>query len=585
VNRALLFVLGCSLKNAVLVRFKRLRQPKYLVGALLGAAYFYFYFYRFLYLGAYHTGSRRIPSHNPTLALTPETTFDLAALGLLFALVLFAWLIPAERSVVALTEAEVAWLLPAPISRSEFIHFKLLKAQIGLLFFALLMTLVTGRLARDGHAIIHTLGWWMVFAIFRLHRLGASFTLTRLKDRGLGTTRRRILVAAGALAFLATLMAWRQSAPSPPDLSAMINAGRFGPYLRELVSSGPAPALLTPFRLVVRPWFARDAVEFIYTVWPALLIGAVHYVWVIRSAVSFEEASVEFAEKRAAWLAARRSGDLRFRSAPRSANAPLFQLRPEGSVITAFVWKAWLQAGGKRTFRIAAGIIAFFLLLALISSVTREWRAAGYIAGLAGFICVCALVFAGPQATAQSVRRELQAADVLRTAPVAGAQVVLGQMLGPSILWAILQWVGLLLMLLGGFAFDEVPHTASQLLAPGALGAALILLPLNVVAALIPTGVMLVFPGWFRPGEMRGLEATGLGLMMVVAQFVFIVASLIAPALAAFGVGYGVQLFAPLWLAVIAASAVAASTLSIEAWAGTLALGKVFERFDPGSEQ
>jgi hypothetical protein len=368
-------------------------------------------------------------------------------------------------------------------------------------------------------------------------------------------------------------------------MRAMLTAGQFGPYLRELVSIGPAPALLTPLRFVVRPWFAKDALEFISTLWPALLIGALHYIWVIRSAVAFEEASVEFSEKRTAWLAARRTGELRFSRGPRSARIPLFPLAPRGSAISAFVWKAWIQVGGKRTFRIGAAVAALFVVLAAIPSITGEWRAGGYIAGLAGFICVCALVFGGPQATAQSVRRELQATDVLRTAPVSGAQVVLGQMLGLSVIWSVVQWLGILLMALGGFGFNEVPHSVSSMLIPGAIAAAFILLPFNVVSAMIPTGVMLLFPGWFRPGEMRGLEATGLGLMMVVAQFVFIAISLIAPALAAAGVGYVVQLFAPLPLAVILGAVVAASTLSVEAWVGTLALGSVFERFDPASEQ
>jgi len=115
--------------------------------------------------------------------------------------------------------------------------------------------------------------------------------------------------------------------------------------------------------------------------------------------------------------------------------------------------------------------------------------------------------------------------------------------------------------------------------------AGLLLVPFNVVSGLIPTGVMLLFPGWFRPGEMRGLEATGLGLLMVVAQFLFLGVSLIAPALAAIGVGYVFHLLAPTWMSVLAGSVVAASTLSLEAWLGAMVLGGVFERFDAGSEQ
>jgi len=585
VRGALFYLLGCSLKNAVLTRLRRLRQPKYLIGALLGLAYFYLYFYRFLYVGGLHPQPRRAAAPNFDLALNPDTALNLAALALLFAVVLFAWIIPAERTAISMTEAELAWLLPAPISRSQLIHFKLLKSQLGLLLFALLMTLVTGRIARDGHGIIHTLGWWAVLATFRLHRLGSSFVLTRLMDRGLSTMRRRIIVLAMALLGVGILVAWRQSAPSPPDLTTLLLHGQFGPYVRDLVSSGPAPVLLTPFRFVVGPWFARDGLHFMLVLGPALLVVGAHYIWVIRSAIAFEEASVQFSEKRAAWLAARRSGDLRFRIGPRARQEPIFALRPAGSPVIAFIWKAWIQAGGRRTFRISTACCACLIVLAAVPAFTGEWRAAGYVCGVIGFVCVCALLFGGPQATAQAVRRELQAADILKTAPVTGFQVILGQMLGPSIVWAGIQWTGLLLMILGGFVTNEVPHEVISLVPSGVAAAGLLLLPFNIVSGLIPTGVMLLFPGWFRPGEMRGLESTGLGLLMVFAQFVFIALSLLAPALAAFSVGYLVHLFAPASLSVILGALVAASTLALEACLGAIGLGAVFERFDAGREQ
>ena len=46
---ALGYLMGRSFVNSVVHRTKRLRQPKYLLGAALGAAYIYFYFYRFLF--------------------------------------------------------------------------------------------------------------------------------------------------------------------------------------------------------------------------------------------------------------------------------------------------------------------------------------------------------------------------------------------------------------------------------------------------------------------------------------------------------------------------------------------------------
>ena len=50
-NGALFFLVTHSFVNAVMFRLKRLRQPKYLAGAVMGGLYFYFYFFRFLFHG------------------------------------------------------------------------------------------------------------------------------------------------------------------------------------------------------------------------------------------------------------------------------------------------------------------------------------------------------------------------------------------------------------------------------------------------------------------------------------------------------------------------------------------------------
>ena len=43
---ALFYLLFTSWKNRLLWRIRRLKQPKYLVGAIVGAGYFYFFFLR-----------------------------------------------------------------------------------------------------------------------------------------------------------------------------------------------------------------------------------------------------------------------------------------------------------------------------------------------------------------------------------------------------------------------------------------------------------------------------------------------------------------------------------------------------------
>ena len=59
---ALRYLLARSFVNSLLARLRRLRQPKYLFGALIGGAYFYFYFYQFLF-----QGGAPVDGHGPAL--------------------------------------------------------------------------------------------------------------------------------------------------------------------------------------------------------------------------------------------------------------------------------------------------------------------------------------------------------------------------------------------------------------------------------------------------------------------------------------------------------------------------------------
>ena len=43
---ALFYLQYQSFYNRLVSRFKRLKQPKYLIGAIVGGLYFYFYFFR-----------------------------------------------------------------------------------------------------------------------------------------------------------------------------------------------------------------------------------------------------------------------------------------------------------------------------------------------------------------------------------------------------------------------------------------------------------------------------------------------------------------------------------------------------------
>jgi hypothetical protein len=122
-NPALLYLFTRSFWNSIVSASKRLRQPKYLIGAIIGGAYFYFYFYRFLFRGDFQRTPTPI-NPRPGFELSEDLRVNLAALGLFVAVVVFGWIIPSSRAALTFSEAEIAWLFPAPVSRAQLIRFR-----------------------------------------------------------------------------------------------------------------------------------------------------------------------------------------------------------------------------------------------------------------------------------------------------------------------------------------------------------------------------------------------------------------------------------------------------------------------------
>ena len=190
---ALLYLQYHSINNRTVMRIKRLKQPKYLVGGIVGGLYFYWYFFRIFLCGPVEGKRFTLLSSPGNLAL-----FESLGALILLTILLLAWIFPHQRAALTFTEAEVAFLFPAPISRRGLIHFKLLRSQTAILFTTLVLTLVTNRFG--GKAWIHAAGWWLIFSALNLHFLGSSFARTMLLDRGITNWQRRLGILA--LVFL-----------------------------------------------------------------------------------------------------------------------------------------------------------------------------------------------------------------------------------------------------------------------------------------------------------------------------------------------------------------------------------------------
>jgi ABC-2 type transport system permease protein len=574
---ALFYLRVTSLRGALRSRLQRLKQPKYLFGAIVGVAYFYFFFFR------RGTGSRGMPAGAAFPGVSPEmliVIIGVAALALFLAASI-SWLIP-RAAALAFSEAEIAFLFPAPVSRRMLIHYRILSSQFRLVFTAIIFTLVFRR----GISVTHAVGWWVILATLNLHFTGSSFMTTRLLNRTLTPPPRRNLILAIVAGAVIAIVAWGWVTIAPPTLDDLRGGGTILQYLRVQLERGPLPWLLAIPRLTLAPYFADGARAFVLAIGPALVVLGLHYFWVLRSEVSFEEASISRAEKRAARTRAISQGDWRNQGQTLKPQRPPFNLASTGRPEIAFLWKNLIATSSLfRPTSLIVIAIAVFVLGSWLGH-RPDFAAARGIAGGMGIALFTMLLLFGPQIARQDLRTDLKNADILKTYPLRGWQVVFGQLLTPVFVLSAANWLALLAVALiaPGMGFEAGdPQLRTALL----IGAAVLVPPFVAMQLLVPNAAAVIFPAWMQTVSNRGEH----GLDVMGQRIIFMVGQLLVTgiALVPAGIVGGVLYLLVSWLAGFVAAAVVGVialfvVLSMEVWAGVRLLGDRFEEFDLSAE-
>lgn len=580
-TNALLYLYGTAFWGSLTQRLKRLRQPKYLFGAIVGAAYFYFFFFRNVFAG---------PARGPGELWPGAAVFHVpvAALVLLL-LVALGWILPGGRAALIFTEASVAFLFPAPVTRRMLIHAQLLRSQIAIFFSAFFLTLVFRRGGSLGDTLMHAFSWWLILSTLNLHQLGASFVREWLLDLGLNATRRRLVLGGVFLAVLAACwVAVRRTVPAPSvldtdSIQAMLE------YARRVLTQPPVSWVLFPFALVVRPYFAPDAMSFLLALGPALLLLVAHYFWVMRTDISFEEASIDLAARRARIIADVRAGRWSAgRDLPKKPRPEPFALAARGGVPVAYLWKSLIGLGP--FYRLRTWLIASAVAIAGLT-----WLGAdpGRLPFLKMTGVIAAMLFAWtalfiPLLMRRELQQTLEQMDLVKSYPLAGWQVVLGGLVTPLTLMVFVEWW---LLLVAGLALGTTTHNvtlAALLGAAGAGGIALLLPPLCGLMLCIPYAGVLYFPAW---AQAPGTQTGGGGIEVVGQRLIFAlgyVVVLLAAVLPAAGVG-GLVFFIAYNLigqvtAIVLTTLVASLIISAELAAAVYWLGQKLERFDLSTE-
>lgn len=581
--QALLYLRVTSLVGWIRSRLKRLRQPKYLAGAVVGAGWIYLLFLR---RAAHAPGVAR--GGRPPPEIPPEVLgifTELGALALLLG-VLVNWVIP-RRAALAFSEAEIAFLFPAPVSRRMLVHYRLLGTQLGIAVTALVLTLVFGRFRTFGeHRVFQAVGWWLVLATLNLHTTGTSFVYSRLLNRSITTHRRRLAVLGIVVLFALLVSVWASLTLRLPQPGDLVSFTTLVGYIGTQLHSGPVPWLLAIPKALMAPALADSTREFVLALGPALAVFVAHYFWVVRTEVAFEEASIARAEKHAARLRAVRQGDWRGPASARKARRPAFTLRPVGRPEVAFLWKNLLATSG--FFRPKVALALFGITVAGSYWLAHEPRLEFirlWVVAMFG-ILLAATVLLGPMMARQDLRLDLLNADILKTYPLRGWQVVLGELLTPAAILTSLAW----LSLIAGYLLlptEQLTWFSPALRGAVALGLAILAPSFVIIQLLAPNAAAVIFPAWAQAtgnAAERGIEVLGQRIIFSTGQLL-VTALATVPA----AVTGAVLFFLTQWLigpagAVLVASIGMSLLLAAEAWWSIRWLGVRFERFDLSAE-
>jgi hypothetical protein len=520
---------------------RMMKQPKYLIGLAVGLLW-----YAWIILG--RTISRPHGDVPTLAALTPAViaTLRLGVSVVVAALLTLGLVMPA-RVALPFEEAEIHHLFTAPIPRRTLLRYGILRAFPALIVGSFISVILigggplAGRLAR----------WPFVFALFGCWMLWSKAVTTwkaRQKELAPRQARRNLAFAgAGVAAFwVAVILAAR------PLVRAAARALESPASWRDAFVDVQARAwaleillapLATPLRLLMA------------TGWTDRLIGAASVIvllvvleeWCVRSAVQFEDATLERARV-VADVRQRGIAALRRKVKPQERKQVPFMLRSVGRPEIGITWKNLMAVSRlpERT-SIQRGLMVLLgtaILLAVGTSVPATQAiafGAGAMLGIGGLVLMAWMPLLSGSLWRNDMRTDLLHVDQLRTWPISAWRLVLAEVAAPAWQATLVGMFGAglvaasLAATLAGASLDQPWARATHPLisAAGKLGMSPILLlaafplaALPVVASVallsvsVQNLVVLLFPTWARLGRDRardrGAAAAGQRMMAFV---------------------------------------------------------------------
>lgn len=564
--RATLFIIGCSARNRARQRLKRLREPRYLVGALVGGAYLVAVIVGRMRAMGMSAGRRR--PWRATDALLP----GLGASGPIYGgagLLALAGLslgMPVASGLLEFTPAETALLFPAPVTRRQLLVYRLMRAQWTVLLGAAIFALTYPTASASARLRGLFAGWLLLMTA---HVFFSGVTLTRLAR---ASGRQPSAVARAPLAAVVLSLGIVGGALVGAAWSRPIDSVEAAlRVLGEVASEGLPHVALLPFIAIVTPLFADSLTTFMRALPAALLAYALTLAWVLH---------VDDALDRVADESVERQGHSRpHRETAYRTRSVGFALGPVGRPEWAFLWK-----GALHTFRLVDRRVltrGVLIVIWLVGTVALFERTRGLAQALAVLAAVGAgfTVLMGPQIFRLDLRQDLQHLEVLKTWPVRPSAVVRGEIAWPAAMTTVIAWILVVVAL--ALSAAVLPARGGEL--RFVIGAAsLVLIPALVLAQYsVHNAVALLFPAWISmgPRRPRGLDAMGQRLIVLGATVLMLLVSLVPGLLVGGALWLACYRVMGIW-ALVPGALASSATVIAEVLFAIEALGPAYEKLD-----
>ena len=582
--RALWYLYSRSWSNRLTQQIRRLKQPRYIVGALAMLAY----------LGSllFSQSARQAVIADPTLVDVRQL---LAIVGLSLALGAW-WLAAPSDNALAFSPAEVYFLFPAPVKRRTLVQARLFSVQAVLLVQVLMWTVLLRRSTGDLPGVLRAVGLWVLFTTVSLHRLGATLARTHAPD----VPRRRPIAKSIAVLFLGALLIaagravpsalaiWRTMVTVADDGRSVVDrllAGRLA--VQAVIGEPVVHALLWPIRAITAPAFSHGAMAWLLAMPGALLVLALHYAWILRDPQPFEELAVGSSARFADRVARMRRGS----STPiLRASRMTWELPLHGNPAFAIAWKnitAAIRTFRPRSLMLAILIIACIAIVSGRSDGSGDFDAAPMRSAVATtFLSVfVAAVLTAPAWFRLDLRHDLAHLAFLKTVPLSAHTIIATEIITAAAITTV--GMALLFSFPAFFLLHSVGGPLGTVGLAGALIAGTIALGgVNLLHITLYNAVALWLPAWV-PLNQGGASTGGASVVgQVYITLIGILATLAlllaAPVAAAWGLWrWLVPSSVPLVAVAALALGSALGLVTLE-WLGLARLlGRALDRLEP----